>query len=170
MTIIDFCNNNVGFMSILLTTGLLLCAFAQYLSMYFQQKRDLQKLRIKHIQELKNQWEELFIKIDYAYSYKAAFHIPKDYEELLKKLEYFLDDHLEFTRCYFSKDTYELEKVFVNGFLSILPDSKYANTTYNLPQAEFDNIYQTYQELKTYLFNETYNIHTSKNFMKICKK
>lgn len=131
----------------LLTVGIVTFAFLQWRCSDKQRKTELFKYRIKHIQELKSLWLQLSENIDYVKGYKASFNVPADYKPYYKRLSKILDDHLEFTKCYFSKDVYLQEEEFVSSLFDIIPGANVDASICQMEVAKFDILNEKFEKL-----------------------
>lgn len=142
------------YLSVILTFGLLICAVAQFYNAHVHSKVEMYKLKLKHLQELKDKWNCLLNNIYYAQSYKAKLGLTDDYKTFYKDFELFLDAHLTFTKFLFKSNTYELEKEFVSALLKLLPAEYTVATSVNLCTTDFDNAVKLYNEFLNESFKE----------------
>lgn len=130
-----------------LTLGIVIFAFLQWKCTEIQRKTELFKYRVNHIQELKTQWLSLGENIDYVKGYKASFNIPQDYKLYYKRLSKILDDHLAFTKCYFSKDIYLQEKEFIEKLTDVIPVPDVDASICQMEVVKFDIVNEKFEKL-----------------------
>jgi hypothetical protein len=130
-----------------LTFGIVVFACLQWICSDKTRKTELFKYRIKHIQDFKTFWDELHKNIIYIAQVKAEYIITSDYPEERYKILKFLDDHSEFTSCYFNENIYKKELEFTRNLGNLLPQSNVDATNCKMNLSEFENIENNYKEL-----------------------
>lgn len=137
----------------ILTLGIVIFAFLQWLCSNSLRKTELVKYKIKHIHDFKNFWNDFMENMDYVANYRAKFNIPQDYQMEYNKIFKFLDEHLDFSKFYFTKNIAAKEQEFVELLKNILPNPT-ADASICDMKNEFDKIQQSYTELVKMFINK----------------